>query len=127
MASKHIKLEILLVSIIIFILFTDYTLLLGHPSTRVGLITKNLKEKLRQRELQNLAAAYRSSARDRRLEATHYLRRQFSSNNPITITKTPSAEVRLSTNITVEFIPRPWLVNTVRKILYGSPDDRTVA
>ncbi|KAK1745770.1 hypothetical protein QTG54_003694 [Skeletonema marinoi] len=127
MASKHIKLEILLVSIIIFILLTDYTLLLGHPSTRVGLITKNLKEKLRQRELQNLAAAYRSSARGRRLEATHYLRRQYSSNNPITVTKTPSAEVRLSSTVTVEFIPRPWLVDTVRKILYGSPDDRTAA
>jgi hypothetical protein len=119
MPSKHIKLEILLVSIIIFILLTDYTLLLGHPSTRVGLITQNL---IRQRQAKKLAAGH-SSSRGRRLEATHYLR-QYSSNKPITITKTPSVEVNLG-SITLEVIPRQWWINSVRKMLDDSPDVRT--
>lgn len=96
---------------------TDYTLLLGHPSTRVGLITKNLAEKLRQRQARR--AAGRISSRSRRLEATPYLRHD-SSKEPI-----PSFEVRLST-ITLEFVPRTWLVNTVRKMmLYTGSHDRT--
>ena len=128
MPSKHIKLEILLVSIIIFILFADYTLLLGHPSTRVGLIAKNLGQRLRQRQAQKdlAAGAGRSSARDRRLEGTPYLR-QHSSNNPITITKTPSMSIEVNfRTVTVELIPRAWLVNTVEKIMsYSVSDDRT--
>ena len=117
MASKHIKLEILLLSIIIFILLTDYTLLLGHPSTRVGLITKNLAEKLRQRQARR--AVGRNSSRIRRLDATPYLRHD-SSNKP-----SSSVEVRLS-SVTLEFVPRAWLVNTVRKMMiYTGSHDQT--
>jgi hypothetical protein len=122
MPSRHIKLEILLVSIIIFILMTDYTLLLDHPSTRVGLITQNVRRLLRQRQEKRLAAG-RTSARGRRLEATHYLR-QYSSNKPITITRTPSVEVRLGT-YTLAMLPRDWWFNTARKTLFDSPDVRT--
>ena len=130
MPSKHIKLEITLVSIILFILLTDYTLLLGHPSTRVGLIAKNLGQKLEQRKIQKeLATAGRSaSARGRRLERTHYLR-QYSNNNPITITKTPSSSFEVSfRSVTLEIIPRTWLVNSVQKMktmVYGGSDDQT--
>ena len=105
-------LSAILLSIIIFILLTDYTLLLGHPSTRVGLITKNLAEKFGQRQARR--AVGRSSLRSRKLETTPFLKHD-SSNEPV-----PTFEVRLSI-VTMEFVPRPWLVNTARKMM-GSHD-----
>ena len=117
MASRHIKLEILLLSIIVVFLLSDYTLLLGHPSTRVGFITKNIVEKLRQRQAR--AAAGRSSTRSRRLG-------QFRHDSSIKLDKlTPSVEVRMST-FKLELLPRTWLVNTVRKMMLDTGlHDRT--
>lgn len=111
MPSKHIKLEILLVSIIIFILLTDYTLLIGHPSTRVGLITQNIS-RLRR----NDSSQTTKNMAGRRLAATAPVTSHTSHlRKPITVTDTPSIEIRVGT-ITLEFLPRQWWIDTARNI-----------
>ena len=112
MPSKHIKLEILLVSIIIFILLTDYTLLIGHPSTRVGLITQNISHLRRNDSSQttkNMAGRRLAAAAPATSHTDGFLKK------PITITDTPSIEIKFGT-ITLEFLPRQWWIDTARNI-----------
>jgi len=82
MPSKHIKLEILLVSVIVFVLMTDYTLLIGHPSTRVGMISHRLR---------NYLSSHKQTKNEtgRRLETTNYFLRHDGPNKPVKITNTP--------------------------------------
>jgi hypothetical protein len=112
MPSKHIKLEILLVSIIIFILLTDYTLLIGHPSTRVGLITQNISHLRR-----NDSSQTTKNMAGRRLAATEPATSHTDGyfKKPITITDTPSIEIKFGT-ITLEFLPRQWWIDAAREI-----------
>ena len=112
MPSKHIKLEILLVSIIIFILLTDYTLLIGHPSTRVGLITQNISHLRR-----NDSSQTTKNMAGRRLAATAPVTSHTDGflKKPITITDTPSIEIKFGT-ITLEFLPRQWWIDAARQI-----------
>ena len=105
MPSSHIKLEILLLSIIIFILLADYTLLLGHPSTRVGLITKNF---LRQKRAKNNASSRRLKA------ATLQHLRQVSSSKLAT-TETPTIGLKIGP-VTMEVYPRAWWISAAQKM-----------
>ena len=98
---------------------TDHTLLIGHPSTRVGMISQNLRNY--------------SASTGRRLASdttpTSHLRRDNNHHQsklhnglfkePITVTDTPSIEINLGP-FTLEFLPRDWWIDLARRVFDSS-------